>query len=401
MLTVRLKKGREASLLRHHPWVFSGAIESVEGKQTAGEPAEVVSHDHKPLGVGAYSPQSQLRVRLFSFQATGIDRAFFRTTLTRALAKRDSLLNNSERTACRLVFGESDHLPGLVVDKYGDYLVCQFLFAGLEPWKTDLVELLAELTGCRGIFERSDTAARKREGLEPSEGLLWGEPPPETLLIRENGLQLEVDVRSGQKTGFYLDQADNRQVIRPYCQGREVLNCFAYTGAFSLTALAAGARRVTSVDSSRPALAILQRNIHHNGLDENRHATVEAKVGNLLREWQTQGRQADLVILDPPKFAEQKSQVMKAARAYKDLAMQAVKLISPGGFLVTFSCSGAIDLKLFQKITADAFLDAGREGEIVDYLHQSADHPIALAFPESQYLKGLICRVNDQGTSPQ
>lgn len=395
MNTVQLKPGREASLLRRHPWVFSGAIEAVNGNPEAGSPVLVVNHDGTPLGTGAYSPESQIRVRLFSFEQRELDADFFRQRVTAALAKRERLRNNPDRTAYRLVFGESDHLPGLIVDRYHDFLVCQFLTVGVERCKSLLVELLAELTGCRGIYERSDTAARKREGLQPSEGVLWGDAPPDLLPIDEYGLRLQVDIRGGQKTGFYLDQADNRRLIRDYCPDREVLNCFSYTGGFSLAALAAGARQVTSVDSSRPALQILQQNLSVNQIEATRHTALEAKVGDLLRAWNQQGRKVDLVILDPPKFAEHKTQVIKASRAYKDLALQAVKLINPGGILVTFSCSGAIDAKLFQKITADAFIDAGREGEVVQYLQQSADHPIALAFPESQYLKGLICRVND------
>ncbi len=395
MLTVRLKKGREASLLRHHPWVFSGAIEAVEDTPEAGETVRVVSHDQQILGLGGYSPHSQIRVRLFTFADTAIDEDFFRQILTTAITKRRALLDSPDRSACRLVYGESDHLPGLIVDKYNDFLVCQFQFAGLESWKPLLAELLAEQTGCQGIYEKSDSASRKREGLTPAEGALWGEEPPDSLIIQEHGLQLEANVRTGQKTGFYLDQAENRNLIRSYCAGQQILNCFAYTGAFSVAALSAGASHVTSVDSSRPALEILQRNLRCNALDEERHTTEEARVGDLLRDWQKQNRQVDIVILDPPKFAEHKNQVMKASRAYKDLALQAVKLIRPGGLLITFSCSGGIDLKLFQKITADALLDARREGEIIQYLHQSPDHPIALAFPESQYLKGLVCRIND------
>ena len=393
MMTVRLKKGRDASLLRHHPWIFSGAIESVEGAPKIGDIVRVVSHEQQLLGVGGYSPHSQIRVRLFTFTDTTVNEDFLRQTVAAALAKRKSLLDSPERNACRLIFGESDHLPGLVVDKYDDYLVCQFQFAGLENWKQVLTEILSEQSPCQGIFEKSDTASRKREGLAPGDGVLWGQAPPEHLVIQENGMQLEVDIRSGQKTGFYLDQAENRSLIRRYCADKEVLNCFAYSGAFSITALFAGASHVTSIDSSRPALEILQRNLQHNSLGEKQHSSEDGRVANLLRDWQKQDRQVDIVILDPPKFAEQKSQVMKASRAYKDLALQAVKLIRPGGLLITFSCSGAIDLKLFQKITADALLDARREGEVIQYLHQSADHPIALAFPESQYLKGLVCRI--------
>ena len=393
MLTVSLKKGRDASLLRRHPWVFSGAVDTVEGTPQAGEIVRVVNQQQRLLGIGGYSPHSQIRVRLFTFADTTVDEDFFRHTIAAALAKRKTLLDDPERSACRLIFGESDHLPGLVVDKYNDFLVCQFQFAGLERWKPVLAEILADQSHCKGIFEKSDTASRKREGLAAGEGALWGQTPPDSLVIQENGMRLELNVQSGQKTGFYLDQAENRTLIRRYCAGQQVLNCFAYTGAFSIAALTAGAEHVTSVDSSRPALEILRRNLQHNQLDDSRHSIEEARVANLLREWQKQNRQVDIVILDPPKFAEHKSQVMKASRAYKDLAMQAVKLVRPGGLLISFSCSGAIDLKLFQKITADALLDARQEGEIIQYLHQSADHPVALAFPESQYLKGLVCRV--------
>ncbi|MBT8147879.1 MAG: 23S rRNA (cytosine(1962)-C(5))-methyltransferase RlmI, partial [Gammaproteobacteria bacterium] len=217
MLTVRLKKGRDASLLRHHPWVFSGAIDSVEGTPEAGALVQVVSHDQQVLGVGGYSPQSQIRVRLFSFSDSTVDESFFRHTIAAALVKRKQLLDDPQRSAYRLIFGESDHLPGLVVDKYNDFLVCQYQFAGLENWKALLTEVLAEQTQCKGIFEKSDTASRKREGLALGEGVLWGEAPPDALVIQEHGMQLEVNIRSGQKTGFYLDQAENRSLISRYC----------------------------------------------------------------------------------------------------------------------------------------------------------------------------------------
>lgn len=394
MHAIRLKPGRDSSLRRHHPWVFSGAIGQVDGTPAAGETVRVLDASGQLLGVGGYSPQSQIRVRMYAFDDVTVDREFLRQVLESAVRKRDALASNPERSAFRLVYGESDGLPGLIVDRYDAFLVCQFQFAGVEAFKSDLVELLAELTGCQGIVERSDTSSREKEGLAGSEGLLWGNPPPTPLIINEHGLQFEVDIVAGQKTGFYLDQADNRLLVREYCEGRDILNCFAYTGGFSLAALQAGARHVTSVDSSRPALDMAVRNVRLNGFDDSRHSCAEGRVGNLLRDWQNPPRQFDLVVLDPPKFAEHKSQVDRAARAYKDLALQAARLIRPGGYLVTFSCSGSIEPRLFQKITADALLDARRSGEIVRFLHQSSDHPVALAFPESQYLKGLICRVN-------
>lgn len=389
--TVYLKKGREASLLRRHPWVFSGGIERIVGDPATGDAVRVVDNKGALLGVGAYSPSSQIRVRLFSFADTVIDRNFFATRIARAFAKRT--LDNPEHTACRLIYGESDHIPGLIVDKYNDVLVCQFQFAGLEPWKATLVELLVQASGCTAVYERSDTSSREKEGLTQTQGILAGKLPPMPLMINENGMHLNVDVTSGQKTGFFLDQADNRQYVRQCSAGKSVLNCFSYTGGFSVAALLGGATRVVSVDSSAPALALAATNLEANGIDTTRHVAVDGNVFNILREYQSGSERFDLIILDPPKFAENKNQVTKAARAYKDLALQASRILNPGGLLITFSCSGSIDLNLFQKITFDALLDAGRQGEIIKYLHQGSDHPIALEFPESQYLKGLVCRV--------
>ena len=394
MHTIHLKKGREASLLRHHPWVFSGAIDRITGQPASGSTVRVVDHGGNLLGIGGYSPQSQIRVRLYTFHEATIDREFLTQAVTRALAKRSHLLG-PQRSACRLIFGESDGLPGLVVDRYNDVLVCQILFAAMEVWKPELIDILREATGCSAIYERSDASVREKEGLQPRAGLLWGELPDSEIVIQEYGIEMGVDVVAGQKTGFYLDQAENRRILASYCRDKNVLNCFSYTGGFSVAALKGGASHVTSIDSSAPALAAAQSNVARNGFDASRHDTREGSVFNILREMQQQQQRFDLIILDPPKFADNKSQVIKAGRAYKDLALQAVKLLPPGGKLVSFSCSGAIDLNLFQKITADALLDAGRQGEVVRYLHQGEDHPVGLAFPESQYLKGLICRINE------
>ncbi|MEX2130879.1 MAG: class I SAM-dependent rRNA methyltransferase [Pseudohongiellaceae bacterium] len=395
MHTVQLKKGRDASLLRHHPWIFSGAIEKVSGNPASGDTVTVTSDTGTVLGMGGYSAISQIRVRMYTFSAAKIDRDFLAERVKAALRKRQSILGNPERSACRLIFGESDGLPGLVVDKYNDFLVCQYLFTGMERWKQELTGILAEQTGCRGIYERSDVGIRDREGLPPTERLLWGESPPPELVIQEYGMQLGVDVIAGQKTGFYLDQAENRRIAGSWCADRRVLNCFAYSGGFSVAALQQGAVEVTSVDSSAPALAMARANVKRNGFEDERHPLENGNVFHLLRDWQKTGRNFEVIILDPPKFAESKSQVMKAARAYKDLALQAVRLLVPGGVLISFSCSGSIDMNLFQKITSDALLDAHREGDVVQYLHQSPDHPVALTFPESQYLKGLVCRINN------
>ena len=391
---VRLKPGREASVVRRHPWIFSGAIGKVQGSPASGDLVRVFSADDRLLGVGGFSPNSQIRVRLFSFCDVEINPDYFSRQIERAIKRRHTILNHTQRSAFRLVYGESDDLPGLIVDKYSDFLVCQFLFAGIEPWKSTLVDILAEQSGCCGIFERSDASSRLKEGLPKTSGVVWGEQPPETLLINEHEMYFGVDVAGGQKTGFYLDQVENRQFVQQCSKDKTVLNCFSYTGAFSVAALKGGASHAISVDASAAALQLAIDNVARNDIDQSRHTAVEGNAFNVLRSYQQAGQQFDMVILDPPKFAENKKQVPKAARAYKDLSLQASKLIAPGGLLITFSCSGAIDMNLFQKITADALQDAKRHGEIVRYLHQGADHPIALGFPESQYLKGLVCRVN-------
>jgi len=391
---IRLKKNREASVVRHHPWVFSGAIDQIVGEVRSGDFVRVLDNKNQLLGIGAYSETSQIRVRILSFSGEEINSDFFAGRIERAFLKRQRLLSQPNRTACRLIYGESDQLPGLIVDKYNDYLVCQFLFAGLEPWKSIIIPLLAKFSGCKGIFERSDTNSRDKEGLTQTTGVIWGETPPTLIRINENDMLFDVDVVNGQKTGFFLDQAENRQYLRAISENKKVLNCFAYTGGFSVAALLGGASQVTSVDSSAPALDLLQTNLAANGLEAGNHKTVNGNVFQILRDYQTSGEQVDIVVLDPPKFAENKNQVNKAARAYKDLALQACKVITSGGSLITFSCSGSIEMNLFQKITSDALLDANRQGEIVHYLHQGEDHPIGLEFPESQYLKGLACRVN-------
>jgi 23S rRNA (cytosine1962-C5)-methyltransferase len=304
------------------------------------------------------------------------------------------MLNDPLRTGCRVVYGESDELPGLIVDRYGDFLVCQFLFAGVDAWKAEIVKLLHTLLPCRGIYDRSEAAVRQREGLPPEQGLLWGEMPPELVEINENGRLYGVSIAHGHKTGFYLDQYDNRELLRTLAAGRSVLNCFAYTGGFGIAALQGGASHVLNIDSSAPSLDLAAGNFRRNGFENERYSFQCANAFEILRELKQAGRQFDIVVLDPPKFAETKAQFKRAARAYKDIALQGAALLSPGGLLVNFSCSGAIDLPLFQKITADAVLDAGRTGQILHYMHQASDHPVGLPFPESLYLKGLVCRID-------
>ncbi|MEJ5240105.1 MAG: class I SAM-dependent methyltransferase [Anaerolineales bacterium] len=392
-----LKPGREKSLLRRHPWVFSGAVERIVGSPQAGETVEVRSADGQFLAQAAYSPVSQIRARVWTFDSQPVDAAFLRRRIERALAQRRAagLLDHQ---AVRLIYAEADGLPGLIVDRYGEVLVVQFLTAGAEFWRQTLLDLLVELIPCRGIYERSDAEVRTLEGLPQREGLLWGEVPP-TLTIREHDLLFQVDLARGHKTGFYLDQRANRLLVRSLAADREVLDCFSYTGGFALNALAGGARSVLAVDTSAEALSQLRINLALNHLPEERLETLEGDVFQVLRRFRDQNRQFDLIILDPPKFAPTAAQVEKAARGYKDINLLAFKLLRPGGWLVTFSCSGGVDAALFQKIVAAAALDAGVEAQILHFLFQDADHPIALHFPESAYLKGLVCRVQKDTTS--
>ncbi len=391
--TLVLKPGREKSVLRRHPWIFSGAVAKVEGSPEAGETVEVLASDGKPLGVGAYSPQSQIVARMWDFDpATRVTADFVRSRLQVALSMRQAL-GGVAGTAGRLVNAESDGLPGLVIDRYADFLVCQFLSAGAERWKGEVVQLLGELVPCRGIYERSDVDVREKEGLPPATGVLAGSAPDDPLEIEEGACHFWVDLKRGHKTGFYLDQRENRAIVGGLAGKREVLNCFAYTGGFAVYALRAGASQVINVDTSAAALDLAQRNMELNEMDLSRAENVEGDVFRVLRSYRDARRQFDLIVLDPPKFAESHSQIERATRGYKDINLLAFKLLRSGGLLATFSCSGLIRPDLFQKIVAGAALDAGRDAQILRRLSQSPDHPVALNFPEGEYLKGLICRV--------
>ena len=392
---VLIKKDREKSLLRHHPWLFSGAIERIEGEPQLGETVELRAHDGRFLGFGAWSPKSQIAVRIWSFNPDDeINADFLRRQLSWAIKRRESLFEPGKTDAVRLVNAESDGLPGLIVDRYNDYLVVQFLSAGAEFWRETIVTVLAEIVPVTGIYERSDVEVREKEGLELRRGLLQGNEPPELIEICENSRRFLVDVRNGHKTGFYLDQRDNRQKITEFSAEREVLNCFAYTGGFAVAALSAGAIKVTNIETSADALELLNRNIALNGFAPARVENLTDDVFQVLRKFRDQGRSFDLIILDPPKFAESKSQIERASRGYKDINLLAFKLLRPGGILFTFSCSGQISPELFQKIVADSALDAGKSAQILVWLNQSADHPTALNFPEGHYLKGLVCVVD-------
>lgn len=401
---VILTPQRDVSVRRRHPWLFSGAIKRVEGAPPPGALVAVYSFEGTFLAWGHYSAASQIRARLFAWDERDAPETaeFWRGRLERAIAARQPLLADGTTTACRLVNAESDGIPGLVVDRYGNVAVVQYLSAGADARRELFNVLLVELLHPTTLYERSDVDVREKERLDPREGLLYGTEPPETVEILENGLHFGVDVRHGHKTGFYLDQRDNRALLRAAVAQRSavtplnaptVLNVFAYTGGFAVYALAGGASAVTNVDTSAEALRLGRENLAHNSFAEASVEDIEGDAFAILRELHTQKRTFDAVILDPPKFASTQGDVKRAARGYKDINMQALRLLNPGGLLFTFSCSGAISADLFQKIVFGAALDVKRDVQIIGRVTQSSDHPVALTFPEGEYLKGLVCRV--------
>ncbi len=395
MKKIILKDGREKSLLRHHPWIFSGAIGRVEGAPVDGDTVQIHAAQGAFLAHAAYNSKSQITARVWSWlEADTIDADFFRTKITQALAARKALVRPSPLggEGMRLIHAESDGLPGLIVDQYGDVLVMQIGSAGAEHWRDNCADILQELCNPACIYERSDSDSRALEGLPQRNGVLRGSLP-ESLTIAEHGLRFAVDVAHGQKTGFYLDQRDNRALTGTLAQDKDVLNCFCYSGGFSLYALRGGAKSVLSIDSSEEALQLAQRNVELNKLDDGRAEWQCADVFTALRKLRDQNRKFDLIILDPPKFAPTAAFAEKAARGYKDIALLGFKLLRPGGLLCTYSCSGGISDDLFQKIIAGAALDAGVDAQIVYKLHAAVDHPVLLSFPEGAYLKGLVLRV--------
>jgi 23S rRNA (cytosine1962-C5)-methyltransferase len=392
MYTLRLKPGREKSLLRRHPWVFASAIEKIEGSPEPGDTVRILSAAGDFLAWGAFSPRSQIRARAWSWEGgESIDAAFFERRLERALSLRKTL-RMGETGALRLVHGESDGLPGLVVDRYGEHLVVQILACGAEIWRVEIVEALKKLIGIGNIFERSDADVRTLEGLPERVGVISGAQPPEKIKISENGIDFWVDLHSGHKTGFYLDQRTNRRLLRGYAEGRETLDCFSYTGGFLLNALRGGAQSVLAVDASQEALRLSRENVQLNGFPIDSVSWLEGDVFQVLRTLRDQGRSFDLVVLDPPKFAPTVSQAERAARGYKDINLLALKLLRPDGLLFTFSCSGGVRADLFQKIVAGAAEDAKVDAQMIGRMSQDSDHPVALSFPEGEYLKGLVIR---------
>lgn len=395
-MTVRLflAKGREKSLLRRHPWVFSGAVQRVEGKALSGETIDILDSQGKRLARGAYSPESQIRARVWTFQKDEeINIDFFIRRLQQAQSWRDWVAQRDGLDGYRLIAGESDGMPGITIDRFQNFLVLQLLSAGAEYQRPALLSALQHCYPECSIYDRSDVAVRKKEGLPLAQGPVLGDLPPELLPITEHGMKLLVDIQQGHKTGFYLDQRDSRLAARNYSAGRRVLNCFSYTGAFAVSALMGGCAQVISVDTSQAALDIARQNVELNKLDLNKAEFVRDDVFQLLRNYRTQGEKFDLIIMDPPKFVENKNQLASACRGYKDINMLALQLLNPGGILLSFSCSGLMPTDLFQKILADAAVDAGRDVQFIEQFRQAADHPVIATYPEGLYLKGFACRV--------
>ena len=394
MKHITLKPNREKSVLRKHPWVFSGAIADIDGNPKIGETVKVLDHTGRFLAWGAYSPSSQIRVRVWSWQEDQeINARFFEDRIRKAVNLRKTLTSLTDTNAMRLVHAESDGLPGLIADRFDDVLVIQLLSAGVEFWRDTLVETLKSASGIETVFERSDAEVRSLEGLEVRTGWISSQKTDSVIQVDENGVNFLVDIEKGHKTGFYLDQRDNRKAAQTFAQNRDVLDSFSFTGGFAVNAAIGGAKSVTLVDASKDALAIARQNFQLNQLADAAIAFVEADVFSQLRYYRDAGRSFDLILLDPPKFAATRAKVQKAARGYKDINLLALKLLKPGGILMTFSCSGGVDEALFQKIVAGAALDSGKDVQIIARLSQAADHPVALNFPEGAYLKGLVCRV--------
>jgi len=394
MIDVILNKGKEKAALQRHPWIFSGAINKVQGAPLNGEVVKVLAADKSFLAYGYYNSQSRVAVRLLEWEESNtIDTDWYRYKLRQSIAARAHVLKNDDTNTCRLVFSEADYLPGLIVDKYAGFLSLQILSAGIETVKEDIITILRAELNPAGIFDKSDATARSHENLELSQGLLWGESPPEFIEVKENGVRYHINIADGQKSGFYCDQRDNREILAAYTQEKEVLDCFCYSGGFTLNSLKNGAKHVTSVDSSALAIETLKHNLGLNGFTDDQQTSIQSDVNKQLRAFKEEGKKFDVIILDPPKYAPSRSALDRAARAYKDLNRLGMLLLNPGGMMATYSCSGAVDLETFKQIIAWAALDAGKEVQIIRQFHQPEDHPVRISFPEGEYLKGLLIRV--------
>ena len=390
---VYLKRGREKPVKHFHPWIFSGAIGHLDGEPFSGETVLVLDADGDFLAWGAYSPESQIRIRIWSWmQDQKISPDYFQILISKALEFRNNI--GYLYPMRRLIHGESDGLPGLIADQYGEVLVLQLLSSGAEFWKDDLLQILVDETKCRTIFERSDVQVRKLEGLPLRTGTLFGPEPADLVEIEDNSLRYWIDVKTGHKTGYYLDQRENRSMVGELCRGKTVLDCFSYSGGFSLMALKNNPKSITLVDESDAALELAEKHIIGNQLDFDSVTQHQGDVFKVLRKFRDQAKSFDVVILDPPKFAPTASLVDRAARGYKDINLMALKLLNPGGLLATFSCSGGITREFFLRILSGAAQDAGVNARIQLHMGQSADHSCNLSFPEGSYLKGFGIRVD-------
>ncbi|MFD0766327.1 class I SAM-dependent rRNA methyltransferase [Mucilaginibacter lutimaris] len=394
MIDVVLKKGKEKAVLHKHPWVFSGAIENVKGKPVNGEIIRLLGNKKDFLAYGFYNDQSRVAVRLLEWnEEVMVDEAWFRTKVREAVAGRAHILEDGTTDTCRLIFSESDYLPGLIVDKYADHLAVQVLTSGMQNAMPVIIDELNTLLKPQSIFDKSDATSRSHEGLETTNVLLSGNHPPELVMVKENGISYGINIAEGQKSGFYCDQRYNRQALANYAKGKTMLDCFSYTGGFTLNALKNGAASVTSVDSSALALETLEENIRLNKFDGAEHAAIKSDVNVQLRKFKEDGAKFDIIVLDPPKYAPSRSALDRASRAYKDLNRLGMQLLNSGGLLATFSCSGAMDMETFKQVLAWAALDAGKQVQFIYQFHQPEDHPVRASFPEGEYLKGLLCRV--------
>ena len=394
MHSVKLKKGKEKAVRQLHPWVFSGAIDQIKGNPDNGDIIRVTDSNNDFLAYGFFNSKSRVAVRLLEWNLeTEINESWWRRKIKIAVKHRDEL-NTEDTNTYRLIFSEADFLPGLIVDRYADFLSVQILTSGIENIKHIILDELQQLLSPKGIFDRSDASARAHEGMDASSGgILLGTEPPEFVSVKENGIFYQVNIAEGQKSGFYCDQRDNRKWVADHVKDKKVLDCFSYSGGFSLNAMAKGAKEVISVDSSAPALDTLKRNMEINDFNSIPHRLIQSDVNKQLRAFREVNEKFDVIILDPPKYAPSRSALTKASRAYKDLNRMAMLLLEEGGLLATDSCSGAVDIGMFKQIIAWAALDAGKEVQFIQQFSQPADHPVRSSFPEGEYLKGLLCRV--------
>jgi 23S rRNA (cytosine1962-C5)-methyltransferase len=394
MIDVILKKGKEKAVLHKHPWVFSGAIEHVKGKPENGEIVRLVDAKGAFMAYGFYNDQSRVALRLLEWDETcEVDEQWFRDKIAVAVASRSDLLKDGSTNTCRLIFSESDYLPGLIVDKYAGYLAVQILTSGMEKMMPVILNELQKLLNPEGVFDKSDASSRQHEGLGTQNIVLAGKHPPENVEVKENNIIYHINIAGGQKSGFYCDQRDNRKIVAAHAEGKKVLDCFSYTGGFTLNSLKNGAASLTCVDSSVLAIDTLEQNISLNKFDDSDITSIVSDVNKQLRKFKEENEQFDLIILDPPKYAPSRSSLDKASRAYKDLNRLAMLLLTPGGLLATFSCSGAMDMETFKQVLAWAAMDAGKQVQFIYQFCQPEDHPIRASFPEGEYLKGLLCRV--------